>query len=129
VDVENHIRLAPREPSREQRRRRLVCALDEHCLRPKRPQLPRDPERERGVEREPVEQARAVRRHEPEDVVARRRARERRADHAQVEQLAHRVELRPVGRGERKAIAPTADHQQARLHERAASRKVSSSRP
>src|SRR5439155_7367795 len=106
------LRRAPREPSTEQRRGRLVRTLDDDRIGPQLPQLPPDAKGERGPEQRTVETPRPEGRDEPEDAVGRRRAARRAADHAQLELPAERAELPRQALAQRQAIARPARHEQ-----------------
>ena len=84
---------------------RLVRALGEDRVGALAPELARDPERQRAVERRPVERRDRGAALERERVVPVRRVARRGTEHAQAETAAERVELLRERRVERKPVA------------------------
>ena len=111
MEVGDDARVAACGRPPEQHPERVVHSLDDHNVGLELAQLTHDPERQRKVEGETVEQPWTERRDEVERVVARRLVTIRRREDAHLGNLLERVELllgRPV---ERQAI-PRATHEQ-----------------
>ena len=89
----------------------VVRSLDDHRVGLEVAQLARDAHRQREVEDEPVERARAHGLHEVEGVVARRFARQRAREHADVGDSLERVELLPSRLVQRQPIPGSPDEQ------------------
>ena len=122
VHLEDHRLAAPRR----EHGGRLVRALHEHRVGLERLDLAPGAERQLGPEPRPVELL--APRHEPERLVARRRAVARAREHAHVELGRERVELALQVRLERQPVARPPDDQDSRLHA-AARTRISSSCP
>jgi hypothetical protein len=111
VDLDDDARRHAREAAAEERSGGLECRLADDRVRLELPHQPSDPHRQREPERDPVERARAERRHEPERRVAFRGAGRCGCEHPELELTAERGELLLEARRERQAVPRPADEE------------------